>query len=547
MSVPQLLRGRGTGLGPYATRYPEAERTLLRVLADRAAASPDRPWLAFDGTDTLTFGAAWRGACRVGSALDRDGFDCGAHVGLLLTNQAAFMPAFHGPQVRGGVTVALNAESRGASLAAVIEHAEAEALIVRRDLLERLAALDDLGAVRRVVVVGDGDQPLPAAIHGAPVAGWEAWLDGVSPAHVWPFPAHDAPAIIQYTSGTTKRQKGAVCSHHHLFLAAAGCTDSQARTPDDVLTTPMPLFHVAALHIVAHSALHAGCLAHLQSRFSASGFWSRAAADGATWAIVLGPMMAMIDKRTPDPVPEHRVRAIFCPPPPANKAQLEQRFGVELLTHGYGSTEIYPMPMVSAPAEPLPLDTLGVPPSWVDYGVVDEHDALVAPGVVGEIVFRPRIANAMLSHYHRSPEETAAALRGGMFHTGDLGTYDEAGRLHYRGRKQERLRVRGEMVSAPEVEYLALRHPAVLEAAAFGVPSPLGEEDIKLDVRVTAALAPADLHAWLRAEAPRYMVPRFIELRGGFPKTPSERIEKYKLQAEGLDRPGIYDAEATPR
>jgi crotonobetaine/carnitine-CoA ligase len=167
--------------------------------------------------------------------------------------------------------------------------------------------------------------------------------------------------------------------------------------------------------------------------------------------------------------------------------------------------------------------------------------------MLGEIVFRPRIANAMLARYHRSPEETAAALRGGMFHTGDLGTYDAEGRLHYHGRKQERLRVRGEMVSAPEVEYLALRHPAVLEAAAFGIPSPLGEEDIKLDVHVTAELTAAELHDWLRGEAPRYMVPRYIELRERFPKTPSERIEKYKLQAEGVDRPGIHDAEAVPR
>jgi crotonobetaine/carnitine-CoA ligase len=205
------------------------------------------------------------------------------------------------------------------------------------------------------------------------------------------------------------------------------------------------------------------------------------------------------------------------------------------------------MPMrPDAAGEELPQDTIGAPPSWVDFGVVDEDDELVAPGELGELVFRPHLPHAMMSGYFRNSEQTAEAFRNLMFHTGDIGFYDEQGRLHYRGRKQERIRVKGEMVSAPEVEYLALAHPDVLEAAAFGVPSPLGEEDIKLDVRVTGDLSAASLHAWLRREAPRYMVPRYLELRDRFPKTPSERIEKYKLKEQGIDRPDIFDAERVP-
>jgi crotonobetaine/carnitine-CoA ligase len=255
-------------------------------------------------------------------------------------------------------------------------------------------------------------------------------------------------------------------------------------------------------------------------------------------------MMAMIDKRTPDPVPAHRMQRIYCPPPPGNRAQLAERFGIELLIQGYGSTEIYPMPMVSdRPGEDTPLDTIGRPPTWTDFGVVDEHDQLVAPGELGEIVFRPHLPHAMMSGYYKNPEQTAEACRNLMFHTGDIGYYDELGRLHYRGRTQERLRVKGEMVSAPELEYLVLSHPAVLEAAAFGVPAELGEEDIKLDVRLTGGLSVQELHGWLAGAAPRYMVPRFIEVRDGFPKTPSERIEKYKLKAEGVERPGVFDAQ----
>ena len=108
-----LLTGTGLGLGATYERYPLRERSLLRVLRDRATEHPDRTWLVIDSEHALSYGDAWRGACRVGNALDRDGLPAGAHVGLLLTNQVAFMPAFYGPQVRGGVTVAFNAELRG--------------------------------------------------------------------------------------------------------------------------------------------------------------------------------------------------------------------------------------------------------------------------------------------------------------------------------------------------------------------------------------------------------------------------------------------------
>ena len=171
-----LLRGQGLDLGPYALRYPEPERTMLRVIADRAASHTDKDWVIFDGTDRLTFGSGWREICRVGRALDRDGFDPSAHVGLLLRNQVEFLPAFYGPQVRGGVSIPLNADSRGPLLQAVIEHSDIEALAVRTDLIERLEGLEGLGQVRLVLAVGTDD--VPQQIRGATVVRWKEWLEG---------------------------------------------------------------------------------------------------------------------------------------------------------------------------------------------------------------------------------------------------------------------------------------------------------------------------------------------------------------------------------
>jgi crotonobetaine/carnitine-CoA ligase len=515
---------------------------MLRVLADRAADRPDKPWLVFDGTDVLTFGDGWRAVCRVAHALERSRIPPEAHVGLLLRNQVEFMPAFYGAQVRGGSTVPLNADSRGPLLQQVIEHSDVEAIVVRADLVDRLAALPSLGGVRLVVVTGDDEHP---ALPGVEVVRWEDWLADAPDEHAWPFPPHDARCLIQYTSGTTARPKGAVYTHSFLYLYAAMCTDSQERTEDDVLTAPLPLYHVAALHIIANSALHAGCTGHLKSRFSASRYWQECADDRATWAILLGPMAAMVAKMTPDPAPTHSVTRCFCPPPPPEHEAWEARFApVRLIWWGYGMTEVYPLPMIDPEAQDrsLPMDTIGMPVSWMDYGVVDEHDELVGPNEVGELVFRPRIPHALVSEYYRDPERTVEAFRNLMFHTGDLATYDDNGLLHYRSRKQDRIRRRGENVSAPELEWVALTHEAVVEAAAYGVPSDLGEEDVKLDVVLREPVPVADLHAWLTEQLPRYMVPRFLEVRESFPKTPSERIEKYRLKAEPLDRAAVFDA-----
>jgi crotonobetaine/carnitine-CoA ligase len=98
------------------------------------------------------------------------------------------------------------------------------------------------------------------------------------------------------------------------------------------------------------------------------------------------------------------------------------------------------------------------------------------------------------------------------------------------------------MVNGGEIEYVAVLHPCVKEAAAYGVPEELGEEDVKLDVVVTEPLALDEYHAWLTENLPRFMIPRYLEIRDEFPKTPSLRIEKYKLQQDPVDREGVFDA-----
>lgn len=538
-----LLRGRGLSLGPNATSCPREQRSLLRVLRKRAQTRGDHAWLIFDGSETLTFAAADRRANQVAHALGSTVGD-NAHVALMLRNQVEFMPAFYGAQAAGGVAVPLNPESKGPLLHQVLTKSEARVIVVRNDLLGVVAELEDLGGVELVVVTGPAEPQ--RAVNGVPVVAWTEWLQGQPVTPPQDVPSFDQICLLQFTSGTTGRAKGAIYSHHFLHLFAAMITDSQQRTADDVLFTPLPLCHVAALHLVANSALVAGCTAHLTGRFSASRFWTQVAESGATWSIILGPMAAMVMKTSPQ-APPHRMRHMFCVPPPPERRAFEERYGVKMLWQGYGMTEIYPLPMPLEMRPGVAEDTLGIPVDWFDYGVVDEHDTMLPPDTVGELVFRPLMPHGMVDGYYKEPAATAHAFRNFAFHTGDLATYDNDGVLHYRGRRQERIRTKGENVSATEVEYVALRHPCVVEAACFGMASAVGEDDVKLDVAMAPASdipvpSLADLHDWLQGQLPRFMVPRYLQQRASFPKTPSERIQKWKLADESLDSSEVFDA-----
>jgi crotonobetaine/carnitine-CoA ligase len=197
--------------------------------------------------------------------------------------------------------------------------------------------------------------------------------------------------------------------------------------------------------------------------------------------------------------------------------------------------------MQSVMEEDVPYDTVGHAAAWMDYGAVDEHDRLLPAGEIGQLVYRPRLPDAMGREYFKEPAATVEAFRNFMFHTGDLGFVDDAGRVHYHGRLQDRIRRRGENISAAELEFIALGHEAIVEAAAFGVPGEFGEQEVKLDVASTdPGLDVVAFHAWLQERLPRYMVPLYLEVHDELPKSPSAKVQKNKLADAGLDRPEVH-------
>jgi crotonobetaine/carnitine-CoA ligase len=199
----ELMRGKGPDLGPGARRFDQPDRTLLHLLRAQAEALGDAEWLVFDGRERVTFRGAYEDTNRVARALIRDLGDAPGHVGLFLRNQREFYPALLGPMAAGGVAVPLNADSRGPLLEYVVVKSRIRAIVARADLLDRLAALDSLGAVELVVVVGEGE--VPERLHGARVVGYDAWLAGTEPTAPRALPGSHEVALLQFTSGTTGR------------------------------------------------------------------------------------------------------------------------------------------------------------------------------------------------------------------------------------------------------------------------------------------------------------------------------------------------------
>jgi crotonobetaine/carnitine-CoA ligase len=185
---------------------------------------------------------------------------------------------------------------------------------------------------------------------------------------------------------------------------------------------------------------------------------------------------------------------------------------------------------------------MGKPIGGVDFRVVDDDEKPLPAGKVGELVFRHPMGPLTL--YYKLPDATADAYRGGWFHSGDLAEYDEEGFYYFRGRKKASMRRRGENISAWEIESVLNDHPAVLESAAYAVPSELGEDEVMVAVvaRPGEKLAPTDLLDFCQGRMAHYAVPRYVDFVDEIPKTGTQRVQYGVLRERGIT-PTAWDRE----
>ncbi len=503
-----------------------------RLIEDRAQRFGDEIAI-IAATGDLSYGQLRDRAARVGGALSTLGIQPGQRVATMLDPTPAYVAAWFGIAWCGAVDVPINTALKGEFLRHILASSQATALVVHARWVERLDGLD-LPDLRSVIVVGSVD---PAPRGGGESAHQTTTFDDLLAADPVPFTelAEDDLLYIMYTSGTTGPAKGVMHNNRSALWNARAWIDILELTERDVAYSMFPLFHVTARSAVVTASLWGGTPAVLRERFTASGFLDDVRETGATWFGYMGAIIQLLWRQPErDDDADNDLRVAFgAAAPPTLIEPFQQRFGVELL-EVYGSTELGP---ATAPRPGrVKRGTMGRACEHVEVEVHDAEGHRCPPGVRGEIVARPAVPFGMFQGYWRQPEATLEAFRNLWFHTGDGGVMDEEGYLTFTDRISDSLRRRGENISSFEVERAVQDHPGVLEAAAYAVPSELTEDEVMVAVVAMEGVTvePAELFAHCVEQMPYFAVPRYLRIMAELPKTPSQRVQKFKLRADGV-------------
>ncbi|MBS1843045.1 MAG: AMP-binding protein [Actinobacteria bacterium] len=522
---------------PLEALLGRGRATVGELFLARAERSAERPFLLFAGR-TWSYGEARQEAERfAGWLLSRpSGGSAGLRVASFLPNRPEAIWALLGSTLAGAVYVPLNRAHRGPVLGDMIARAGAQVMITD---LEGLELLPDLSATAvDAVLVVDGE-PGP----DSDFARRRSWQE-VESSTPGAAPVSDPSALAEvlYTSGTTGRSKAVLLPHNYLVRNSSWVAWSLDLGEDDVIHAWLPLFHIAGQMDTVLCFIAAGGVVALQPTFSRSRFWDQVEGCGATCFIGFSNVIELIwgiERRESDAATSLRIGMVGGIPPKLHR-DFEARFDVRL--HDiYGMTEAEPLAFRHPGTEP-PVGAAGQANPDFELAILGPRDERLPAGSEGQIAFRPRVPDVMLKGYEHDEAAFVEATRSLWFHTGDLGKLDDDGNLYFKDRAKHAIRRRGENISSFELERVLIGHERIAEAAAVGVPSPLGEDDVKVIVvpEQGAALDPVELWEWCQEQMAAFMVPRYIEISERLPRGPTGKVQKEELTQVSAD---LFDAE----
>jgi crotonobetaine/carnitine-CoA ligase len=521
---------------------PFNDRTFAGMIK-RASARGDKIYLTAPGS-MLTYSQLPSEVARTAGALQDIGATPGSRVAILLNNSVEFVLGWWGAIWAGSIGCLIHREFKGPILERTFHMLQPTVVITESSLYENLRPLlSNMPFLKSVVLTDEwtaGADPEPT-----PVWSWQAIRAAAK--EVGPAPTHATDdATIMLTSGSTGPSKAVRKSQHFEFIYSALAAEGIEMDETAHLWSASPCSHVRTANCLLLGALIVGGRVTLGTRFSPSRFWQDIKTAGATHTYMSNWMANLLMKAPPSADDRNSgVKVIHCMPQPADPVGFAERFGIRLTGQGYGSTECYPMPQQLEQQDfTKPPTFLGKPHPLMEVIVANENGFALPPGgkFVGEILVRPRIPHAIFSGYYGDPEATCHVFRDLWFHTGDSATMDAEGNLYFMGRISDSIRRRGENISAWEIEQLVLAYEGIAEAAAYAAVDRFGEQEVKLDVVYDkgAYIEPAALLDYLATQLPRFMVPRYVEIKDALPKSPTGKIERYVLRAQPMG-PDVYD------
>jgi carnitine-CoA ligase len=514
--------------------YHYRDFTFANILADKARKHGDKTFMTFlpDGR-TYSYSDIDLLSNAMANALVSDGFGKCSHIAMLMENSPEQVLTYFALGKLGSVAVPINTAARGEFLRYYLNQSDSTALIVDAGLLPWFVAIADETSIARVYVLGEAEEAGAARPAGTSFARVEDLLEGGSAAPNIEVSYKDL-CCLMYTSGTTGPSKGNMFTQIHTLTFGAYQIASLGLNEDDIYHIWAPLFHASGYAGLVLSSLMVGAGIALTRRLSARRFLQEVRESGATAAILLSIADFILAQ---PPLPDdrnHKLRFVIATPVPHNVAEFERRFGFHL-TQGYGLSD-FAMAFTQMLAErPDKRQSIGRVVEGVQARIVDDDDADVPVGKVGEIVLRKDwLPFAQAQGYYKMPEKTVEATRNQWFHTGDRGRVDEDAYFYFVDRKKDAIRRRGENISAYEVEVVIARHEAVMEVAVYAVNAGGSDEEVAACVVLKEGqiLSEAELIAHCSASMPYYMVPRFLQFRQEIPKTTTQKNQKYLLRQE---------------
>lgn len=498
-------------------------RTIKHTIDKRALQEPDKIFLiAPEPGLYLTYGQLQEDSVNLGKYLLSLGFQKGDKISFMLGNGYQATKIFLGAMYAGLVIAPLNLLAQPSQFQYVIDHSDTRLIFYTQDQEDKLE--EAINKINREIVLCPIDNDVEA------IFSVNDELLGLT----LPEVTEEDDALLLYTSGTTGNPKGAILSHKNLVAGGQYTTFAHRLTPADRALCSLPLYHINGEVVTVVAPLISGGSVVMPHKYSTSNFWELISDYHCTWFSVVPTIISYLISATDlERKPLHLQQLRFgrsasSALPPSLHKTFEEKFKVSIV-ETMGLTE------TAAPVFSNPMDAskrkVGSPGIAVgnEAKIIDTKGSEVPRGVKGEIMIR---GDNVMKGYYKAPDLTAKAMESdGWFHTGDLGYMDEEGFVFVTGRIKELIIKGGENIAPREIDEVLYQHPAVLDAAAVGIPDEhYGEEIlccIVLKPDCTATEEEVRLHCFKRLG--KFKTPKIIKFMDDLPKGPSGKIQRLKL------------------
>ncbi len=471
---------------------------------------PSKLALVFEG-QSFTYGAINDMSNRIANALVGMGISRGDRVALFLPNIPPFVIVYLGIQKMGAIAVCINSALKNEEIKFILDDSGAKIIVTTETLRGNIK---DLPQLNSILIAEGGAKEADIAL--------SEWMANASPKAQAVSMTSDDPAVILYTSGTTGFPKGAVLSHGNVVSNVRACVDVFKMQHEERILLFLPLFHNFGQNAAFNPCFEAGATLVLHRKFEIDSVLKSIIKNNVTTFYGVPTIYTLLyDKVSAKQMDSiHRYISAAAILPLEISRKWHDKFGV-VINEGYGLTE-NSLACFNHFFKYKP-GSVGSPLSGVEMKIVDAEGNEVAPGKLGEITIRG--SNVMLEYWNR-PKETAEVIKDGWFHTGDIGKMDEDGYFYIVDRVKDMVNVGGLKVHPSEVENLIYQHPAVLEAAVYGIKDALMGEQVRASIVLKPAqtLTEEKMIAFCCQHLAPFKVPSTVEFVNSLPKSKTGKI-----------------------